>query len=145
MDSTIQETSWSEPNQGQLCSRFSTFINLQYCQQYTYLWKKKKRHLSSCNGCYFEAWSGLRINLYKSFMVLPDHANLTFALILSILGCKAESFPINYLGILTRLGKLLRQEWVPFLDKRELETRQLEPVSSFPWTKGLSYWICVLS
>ncbi|XP_030924757.1 uncharacterized protein LOC115951746 [Quercus lobata] len=67
---------------------------------------------------WFEAGTGLKINLSKSELV-PVGVVHNIELLLSVLGCKQGSLPMNYLGL--SLGAKLKDKtiWNPILDKME--------------------------
>ena len=51
-----------------------------------------------CILIWFQAVSGLRINLTKSSMMPVGHLD-NLQLLAGVLGCKIESLPITYLGL----------------------------------------------
>lgn len=57
--------------------------------------------------CY-EAWSRLKINFDKSSFVCLGKKSVSILLILEIFRCKEEKFPIKYLNIPIKLGRLSR-------------------------------------
>lgn len=70
----------------------------------------------------FEAWSELKINFNSSLICLGEKI-LSIFFICSIFGCKEERFPIKYLGIPIKLGKLSKEDWNLLFDAME---RRLE-------------------
>ena len=67
---------------------------------------------------WFEAVSGLKINLGKSELV-PVGMVYTFDLLLNVLGCKQDTLPMKYMGF--PLGAKFKDKtiWNPILEKIE--------------------------
>lgn len=66
-------------------------------------------------GYLSEHTSGLNINFQKSMALrLGD-----FREIASMFNCKIGTFPVTYLGMPTRPGKLLKENWQPVIDRVE--------------------------
>ena len=65
----------------------------------------------------FELASGLKNCFDKSsVIVLDDNAQLQME-IASALNFRSGSFPITYLGVMLRRGKLVHEDWIPMLSK----------------------------
>ena len=66
-------------------------------------------------GYLSEHTSGLNINFQKSMALrLGD-----FREVASMFNCKIGTFPVTYLGMPTRPGKLLKENWQPVIDRVE--------------------------
>ena len=51
-----------------------------------------------CILIWFQAVSGLRVNLTKSFILSVGHLD-NIQLLAGVLGCKIDVFPVTYLGL----------------------------------------------
>lgn len=109
---------------GLLASQVTSLINLQYTDD-TLVFGQNNikqaivlRWISRC----FEAWSGFKINFYKSSLVRLGERSFLSSLIISIFECKEEEFPLKYFGIPLSPNKLKRADWSPLLEsfKRKL-------------------------
>lgn len=103
---------------GLMGSSSVTFINLQYADDTLIFRRDNVREVAYIKWvlCYFGAWLGLIINSYKNSFISLGPKNLSLSLILDIFICKENVFPIKYLSIPIKLGKLSKQEWNSLLD-----------------------------
>jgi len=69
--------------------------------------------------CSIELASGLKINLFKSSVILLADNQALQVQVVAMLNCQVGTFPITYLGIPLRPGKFLHVDWQPLLDKTD--------------------------
>lgn len=97
------------------------FTKLQYVDD-TLIFNRCDLRLAIILKCilsYFELWSGLIINYHKSSMIPLNGHPFISKFILAIFGCKQESLPINYMGVLLDKGRLSRRECFLLIDRVE--------------------------
>lgn len=102
---------------GLLASQVTSLINLQYTDD-TLVFGQNNIKQAVVLRC-FEAWSGFKINFYKSSLVRLGERSFLSSLIISIFECKEEAFPLKYFGIPLSPNKLKRADWSPLLESFE--------------------------
>lgn len=65
----------------------------------------------------FELASGLHINFHKSSLFLLEYNEDKHLFLANALNCKQGYFPLTYLGIPLRPGRLLREDWLPLIER----------------------------
>lgn len=93
-------------------SSSGTPLNLQYADNTLIFSQNDIREaiIIKCVLWYFEVWSGLNINFYKSSVISLERDPF----IIKILQCKQEVFPIICLGIPVKPTRLMRRDWHHF-------------------------------
>ncbi|WOL19935.1 LINE-1 retrotransposable element ORF2 protein [Canna indica] len=74
------------------------------------------RHWKFLLKC-FELCSSLKLNRDKTRIIHTNGAIGDNNVTTTILNCSASAFPINYLGLPLRLGRLLKEDWVIIISK----------------------------
>lgn len=89
-----------------------SFVNLQYVDDMLIFGQSSIREEITIRWalCYYEAWSSLKINFAKSSLVCLGSKNIAMHVIREVFPCKEEQFPITYLEILVKPGKLMKQD-----------------------------------
>lgn len=106
----------------------TSFVNLQYANDTLIFGSGSVRDVVTIKWvlCYYETWSGLKVNFIKSSLVCLGSRNVTMQIIREVFRCREEQFPITYMGIPVKPGKLTKKNWLPLLDCFVKKIRGLE-------------------
>lgn len=99
----------------------ASYINLQYADETLIFGKTdvKEALVIKYTLCCFEAWSGLKINFSKNFIVCLGEKTSSMYFICNIFRGREERFSIKYLGTSIKPGRLLKEDWNPLFDSME--------------------------